>query len=315
MNKTDRLLAIVIELQRKGVLRAEDLAARFETSTRTIYRDIQALSEAGVPVVGAPGQGYSLMEGYFLPPVSFTVEEAVALLIGTDFVEQKFDTGYGAKAQSARGKIEAVLPESVHSEASRVRATMRLLAAGDAPISGREKQYLEALRQAILERRKVKFHYSKNRPEVDGNRHSHRTTAPYGLILVRGSWILLAHCELRQELRHFRLSRMNGLAVLEDPFLFPPDFQLEDYLPADDRNVRVRILANPAIVDRVKETCSFYLETFEDREEGLVITFRVRQPEELLNWVLGWGANAVVLEPEALKIRVRQEAEKMLERY
>ncbi len=65
MNKTDRLLAIVIELQRKGVLRAEDLAARFETSTRTIYRDIQALSEAGVPVVGAPGQGYSLMEGIF----------------------------------------------------------------------------------------------------------------------------------------------------------------------------------------------------------------------------------------------------------
>ncbi len=59
------------------MLRAEDLAAAFETSVRTIYRDIQALSEAGVPVIGAPGQGYSLMEGYFLPPVSFTVEEAV----------------------------------------------------------------------------------------------------------------------------------------------------------------------------------------------------------------------------------------------
>src|SRR5690606_8413234 len=82
VNKTDRMLAIVIELQRKGVLRAEDLAAKFETSVRTIYRDIQALSEAGVPVMGAPGVGYSLMEGYFLPPVSFTAEEAVALLIG-----------------------------------------------------------------------------------------------------------------------------------------------------------------------------------------------------------------------------------------
>ncbi|WP_025846673.1 helix-turn-helix transcriptional regulator [Paenibacillus ehimensis] len=315
MNKTDRLLAIVIELQRKGVLRAEDLAARFETSTRTIYRDIQALSEAGVPVVGAPGQGYSLMEGYFLPPVSFTVEEAVALLIGTDFVEQKFDARYGAKAQSARGKIEAVLPESVRSEASRVRATMRLLAAGEAPIGGPEKQYLEALRQAILEQRKVRFRYSKNRPEIDRDRHSDRTVAPYGLILVRGSWILIAHCELRQELRHFRLSRMSGLAVLEDPFSFPPDFQLQDYLPADDRNVYVRILASPVIVDRVKETCGFYLEAFEDRKEGLVITFRVRQPEELLHWVLGWGANVVVLEPEALKIRVRQEAEKMLKRY
>lgn len=315
MNKTDRLLAIVIELQRKGVLRAEDLAARFETSTRTIYRDIQALSEAGVPVVGAPGQGYSLMEGYFLPPVSFTVEEAVTLLIGTDFIEQKFDAGYGAKAQSARSKIEAVLPASVRSEASRVRATMRLLAAGDTPVSGREKRHLEALRQAILEQRKVWFHYSKNRPEIDGDRHSDRTVAPYGLVLVRGSWILIAHCELRQELRHFRLSRMSRLTVLEDPFSFPQDFQLQDYLPADDRNVRVRILASPAIADRVKEAGSFYLEAFEDREDGLVVTFRVRQPEELLCWVLGWGANVAVLEPEALKIRVRQEAEKMLKRY
>lgn len=67
MNKTDRMLAIVLELQRKGVVRAEDLASVFETSVRTIYRDIQALSEAGVPVVGATGQGYSLVKGYFAP--------------------------------------------------------------------------------------------------------------------------------------------------------------------------------------------------------------------------------------------------------
>ena len=65
MNKTDRMLAIVLELRRRKVVRAEDLASIFETSVRTIYRDIQALSESGVPVMGAPGQGYSLMEGIF----------------------------------------------------------------------------------------------------------------------------------------------------------------------------------------------------------------------------------------------------------
>lgn len=78
MNKTERQLAITLELQRSKTLRAEDLASQFETSVRTIYRDIQALSEAGVPILGAPGQGYSLMEGYFLPPVRFTAEEAVS---------------------------------------------------------------------------------------------------------------------------------------------------------------------------------------------------------------------------------------------
>lgn len=91
MNKTDRLLAIVLELQYRQVVRAEDLAARFETSVRTIYRDIQALSEAGLPITGTTGTGYSLMEGLFLPPISFTIEEAVILLIGTEFIEQRFD--------------------------------------------------------------------------------------------------------------------------------------------------------------------------------------------------------------------------------
>lgn len=315
MNKTDRLLAIVLELQRKGVLRAEDLAASFETSTRTIYRDIQALSEAGVPIVGATGLGYSLMEGYFLPPVSFTVEEAVALLIGTDFVEQKFDTNYGTKAQSSREKIEAILPESIRRETSRVRSTIRLLATGEAQMSGQEKEHIEVLHRAILEERKVRFHYSKNTPEPDGNRHSVRSVAPYGLVLVNGSWALIAQCDLRQGLRHFRLSRMNGLTVLDDRFTFPPDFDLQAYEPTDDRHVLVRIHVHPNIADKVKESNSYYMDSFEDQEDGLYVTFRVRQPQELLHWVLGWGADVVVLEPESLRDRVRDEAEKMLRRY
>ena len=81
MNRTDRLLAILLEFQRKGARRAEDLAATFETSKRTIYRDIQALCESGVPVVAQPGVGYSLVEGYFLPPVSFSVDEATMLRV------------------------------------------------------------------------------------------------------------------------------------------------------------------------------------------------------------------------------------------
>ncbi|MEC0089008.1 helix-turn-helix transcriptional regulator [Paenibacillus macquariensis] len=315
MNKTDRLLAIVLELQRKGVRRAEDLAAKFETSTRTIYRDIQALSEAGVPIIGAPGLGYSLMEGYFLPPVSFTAEEAVALLIGGDFVEQKFDVEYGAKAQSASGKIEAILPESVRRETSRVRSTIRLLATNDMRVGVREKQYIEPLRRAILEERKVRFHYSKNMPEADGNRHSVRDVAPYGLVIVHGSWTLIAQCDLRQDLRQFRLSRMNDLSVLEDRFTYPVDFNLHNHRPAEDRHVLVRIQANPDIADKVKGSSNYYMESFEDHEDGLYVTCRVRQPEELLQWVLGWGADVVVLEPESLRDRVREEAEKMVRRY
>ncbi|MGG3280585.1 helix-turn-helix transcriptional regulator [Paenibacillus solani] len=315
MNKTDRMLAILLELQQRKVVRAEDLASIFETSVRTIYRDIQALSEAGVPVMGAPGQGYSLMAGYFLPPVMFTAEEAVALLIGTDFIEQRFDVGYGLKAQASRKKIESILPEAVRADASRVRKTMRLLTPVNKAISEEEKDYVEMIRRAILEERKIEFHYVKKLSDSTGDRNSFRSAAPYGLAFLQGSWTLVAWCDLRQGIRHFRLSRMKDLTVLEERFEMPPYFNLEDYRPPDDRNLQVRILANPDIADRVKESGNYYMETFEECEDGLLMSFRVRRPEEILQWVLSWGSNIVVLEPDSFRDQIREEAEKMFKRY
>lgn len=315
MNKTERQLAIMLELQRSKVQRAEDLAARFETSVRTIYRDIQALSEAGVPIIGAPGQGYSLMEGYFLPPVSFTAEEAVSLLMGTDFTQQWLDDEYGSATMTARSKIEAILPESVRSESTLVRETMRLLHVGESVTSQKEKDYLGQIRHAILDRFKISFAYLKKIPEPEGNRKSRREVAPYGLTLVQGNWVLIARCELRQDIRHFRLSRMTELDVLDEHFPMPPGFHLSRYRPPDDRNVRVQVRANPDIIDKITEMSQFYLEMKEEQGEELLITFRVRQPEELLPYVLSWGGEVEVLEPETFRSRIREEAEKILKCY
>ncbi|MCC3374261.1 YafY family protein [Cohnella sp. REN36] len=315
MNKTDRMLAIVLELQRKEVVRAEDLAALFETSVRTIYRDMQALSEAGVPILGAPGTGYSLMEGYFLPPISFTVEEAVTLLIGTDFIEQRFDDHYQVRAQAARGKIEAILPERVRQEASRVRQAMRLLTPMKQAAPSHEREYLEKIRQAILDGRKIGFQYAKKLADAEGKRHSVRTVDPYGLVFTQGAWMLVARCDLRQDIRHFRLSRMAELADLEDRFDMPADFNLRDYKPSDDRHLRVRLLFNLDIADRVKDANYYYMDEMEERQDGLHAVLRARQYEELLPWVLGWGADVVVLEPEWFRNRIREEAENMFKRY
>ncbi|SEU09442.1 YafY family protein [Paenibacillus sp. NFR01] len=315
MNKTDRMLAIVIELQRKGVLRAEDLAAKFETSVRTIYRDVQALSEAGVPVAGAPGLGYSLMEGYFLPPVSFTPEEAVALLIGAEFVEMRLDAEYGEKARSSQEKIEAILPESVREETERIRSVIRLLNEKGAKTRGQEKETFKQLRRAILQKRRVRFRYAKNLPDPDGSRHSERTVDPYGLVFLQGLWMLVAFCGLRQDIRHFRLSRMNELAVLDDSFSIVPGFRFQDHRSIDDRKVTVRLWVDPSVADRVQESDNFYMESFEPGDKGWLATFRVRRVEDLLQWTLGWGAAVQVLEPESLRERVREEIQKMLERY
>src|SRR5438309_405918 len=151
MNRTDRLLAIVLELQGKGRQRAEDLASTFETSKRTIYRDIQALSEAGVPLLSVPGQGYSLVEGYFLPPLAFTAEEATMLLLGSDFVAQHFEAQYRAAAQSASRKIEAVLPQTLRDDVHYLQTNIRFVA--DSAMSNPDQQAKMAqLRRTIIER-------------------------------------------------------------------------------------------------------------------------------------------------------------------
>ncbi|MGG4402523.1 YafY family protein [Paenibacillus amylolyticus] len=315
MNKTERQLAITLELQRRKMLRAEDLAAQLETSVRTIYRDIQALSEAGVPIMGAPGHGYSLMEGYFLPPVSFTAEEAVSLLMGADFIEQRLDTEYAMEAKSAQRKIEAILPESVRNESTRVRETMRLLHTVEPLTRARVKTYLNRIRNAILEQRKISFMYLKKMSGTDGKRYNMREVSPYGLSLVQENWMLIARCDMRQDIRHFRLSRMTELFVLEDQFLLPPDFDLNSYRPPDDRNEQVLIRAKPEITDKVMEALHFYMDAFEEQEEGFIFHFRVRYPEEILHYLLGWGGDIEVLEPESLRFRMQEVAKNILKHY
>jgi predicted DNA-binding transcriptional regulator YafY len=314
MNKTDRMLAIVLELQRKGTLRAEDLAEVFETSVRTIYRDMQALSEAGVPLIGAPGQGYRLMEGYFLPPVSFTVEEAVTLMIGTDLVKQRFDHEYASHAEAARGKLEAILPSTVRDEVSRIRDGVKLLASGE---NRAEVAILGQFRRAIIEERKVSFRYVGKGQSLPGEgfRETRRTVAPYGLVLMNEAWIVLAYCELRQELRHFRLTRVQELVLTEERFQRPTEFQLQKYVPEDDRQVTVQLRIALHWEQRLRESSYYYIESLQPAEDGILVTLRVRRPEEVLSWILSFGADAVVLEPESLRARISDELKKMSHHY
>src|SRR5260221_112431 len=151
MNRTDRLLAIVLELQGRGRCRAEDLARTFEVSTRTTYRDIQALCEAGVPIVSIPGRGYSLMEGYFLPPLSFSTDEATMLLLGSDVMAASFDEQYRAAAQSAHRKIAGVLPEKLRLEVASLRNSIHFHTEG-AQMRPDLAAKLQQLRRAIVDR-------------------------------------------------------------------------------------------------------------------------------------------------------------------
>src|SRR5579872_6986506 len=183
MNRMDRLFAILLQLQAHGQQRAQDLATDFEVSIRTIYRDVQALSEAGVPVVSMPGQGYALTEGYFLPPLMFTAMEAGALALGADYVSQALDAPFRAAAESAQAKLSNALTGEARRELHQVQESMHFIQYQSEP----EHRHLRQLREAILGRRVLRITYHAYGRETA----EERAVEPYGLVHFGRAWHLL----------------------------------------------------------------------------------------------------------------------------
>jgi predicted DNA-binding transcriptional regulator YafY len=310
MNRTDRLLAIVLELQAKGWLRAEDLAATFEVSKRTVYRDMQALAESGVPVISSPGQGYSLMEGYFLPPLSFTQEEALMLLLGGDFMAQTFDAEYQRAARAATSKIAAVLNEEQREALKSLENAMRFVASTfDFTLN---PEMLQRIRRAVIQSRTVRFEYHARHTEDVGGEKTLREADPYAILHWDRYWYLIAYCHLRKAVRIFRLDRIDQLEVLNRTFQRPPDFKITNRL--DDFDMRVRILFDPSVERWIREDGDFYALDYQHTPDGLLVTYRVRREDDVFRWLMGYAAYARVIEPDSLRERIVNEAKAILER-
>ncbi len=311
MNRTDRLLAIVLELQRKGQLRGEDLAMTFEVSTRTIYRDIQALSEAGVPIIAVQKKGYSLVEGYFLPPLHLTTEEALILALGCDFMGQSFDDQYRVAASAASRKIDAVLPETLRQEVSFLSTNISFFAAD--PLSEKQRDHLRQLRSAIAERRTVHFCYTKKK--VTSSEVTVREVDPYSLTRLANDWLLMGYCHLRKALRVFRLGRIDHLTLLGKQFERWADFQANWIAASEEREVVVTALFDQDVADLVQESRPFSVTAAEALPEGLLLTLRVRDERDLFQWLLSWGKYVQVKSPESLRALMRQEIAHMEKKY
>ena len=314
MNRTDRLLAIVLELQGKGRQRAEDLASTFETSKRTIYRDIQALGEAGVPLVAVPGRGYALMKGYFLPPLSFNTEEATMLLMGSDFMAQNFDAQYREAAQAAGRKIAGVLPERLRDDVRYLQSSIRFIAPG--MVEGeREAEMLRQLRRAIIEQTTVRFCYHTRYAQSDTDEHRIREADPYGLVHINNRWLLVAYCHWRKDVRNFRLDRVDTLELLSTTFVRPADFSMNERKHEERGTLVIHALFDAEVARWVLESRSYYMTAAEETAEGLLVTLKARQENEVLQWLLSWGRHVRVLEPASVRERLWEEAKGMMGYY
>ncbi|HVU13999.1 MAG TPA: YafY family protein [Phototrophicaceae bacterium] len=311
MNRTDRLLAIVLELQAKGWRRAEDLATRFEISKRTIYRDMQALSESGVPLISTPGQGYSLVEGYFLPPLTFSADEALILTLGGDYMARHFDAEYRRAAQAAVSKIEAVLSDSLREDVRYLQRSLRFVG----ETSEAHSETLQQVRRAVIQRRTVRFDYhSRSGEDISGTKTT-RDADPYALVNAGNRWYMIAYCHLRKDVRGFRIDRIGQLEVLRRAFARPLNYSIQGERQLSPRELTIRALFDPEIARWVQEERFFYIETMEPQPDGLLVTLKVRREEEAFQWLLGWGAHVRVLEPESLRQHIVAAAQQMIERY
>ncbi|SHJ25135.1 WYL domain-containing protein [Mesonia phycicola] len=217
--RLSRLTAILTRLQTKRLLTSTELADKFSVSVRTIYRDIRALEQAGVPIITEEGKGYSLMEGYKIPPVMFTEAQANALIIAEQLVLKNKDASFIKDYSEAIEKIKAVLRYSQKDKVNLLSERTRF----DQNINReRNSNSLSELQFALTNFRLVNIDYINA-----GEKSTYRTIEPFALLSTE-NWLLVAYCQLRKEFRFFRLDRIKKLQVLNEHFE-PHKMTLQEY--------------------------------------------------------------------------------------
>lgn len=222
MNRIDRLFGILTFLQSKKYVTAEAIAEKFSMSVRTVYRDIKALNEQGIPVSFEQHKGYFVVQGYFLPPVSFNTEEANALLLMERLVGGFADKSIQTHYTSALNKVKAVMR---HSDKERLEELNKKIHFQLPECFMPDFEYLSPLQNAITLKQVVLLDYKNNKNEV-----SQRKVEPIGLAFYAFAWHVIAWCQLRSDYRDFKVSRILKAKNLEVPFTNPSPMELHDYM-------------------------------------------------------------------------------------
>lgn len=304
MNRIDRLVAILIYMQGRRVTRAEDIAEEFATSIRTVYRDIAALAEAGVPIVGEAGVGYSIMKGYHLPPVHFTTEEATALITASMLMDRFADSSLMRSMTSALAKIRAVLPPDRQDHIARLESRMSLPA-----IQQRNQPAsLFIIQKALADRTVLRISY-RGSGAIEPLR---RDVEPLGLTYYGDRWHLIAWCRVRQDYRDFRTDRIQALASLAEQFGPHERFSLTDFLGRwDDQPERVKgsIRVDPMAAERIRKEAPFKILHEERNEQGVTFGIEGARWNWYAGWLLSFGDHLQVIEPDDLRVLLCQMAQ------
>jgi predicted DNA-binding transcriptional regulator YafY len=304
MNRIDRISAILIQLQSKKVVKAQDIGDRFNISLRTVYRDIRTLEEAGVPIIGEAGVGYSLMDGYRLPPVMLTREEATSFITAEKFIEKLTDSYTEENYKSAMYKIKAVLRSSEKDYLETISDNIEVLKSTAVPKTSTNTN-LQFILNGISEKNIMEMDYFAN--------HSQETTRreiePVGIFYMAGNWYLIAFCRLRNDYRNFRVDRIRKINSTANHFdkTHP---KLKDFLN--------KITREEPLVKVVIETGKEQLRHFGDQKyyngfvsqqikgERVEMTFLTYSLEGFARWYMMYGDTVRIITPPELKTHVKK---------
>jgi predicted DNA-binding transcriptional regulator YafY len=222
MNRMDRLLGIVTLLQSKKYVPAEKIADKYNISVRTVYRDVKALVELGIPVSFEPTRGYFVVQGYFLPPVAFSSEEANALLLTESLVYGFADKSIQKHYSSALNKVKSVLRSTQKEKLDLLDNSIRMQMHPNLQLNF---DYLAQLQVAISNQTVINIDYRNAKEES-----SKRKLEPIGLIYYAFSWHLIGWCYLRNEYRDFKLQRIQHLQLTDRLFEKKDHISISDFM-------------------------------------------------------------------------------------
>ncbi len=301
MNHIERLNAILIHLQSKRIVKASEIAARFEISLRTVYRDIRALEASGVPIGSEAGVGYFLMENYKLPPVMFSREEASALLFGEKLMDKMADDQVRNEFRSALYKIKSILKPEEKDRLEKLQDRIAVL-----NFSSRDKTFnqlfLSEIQQASVTRQGLEIEYQSRY----GAELTTRQVEPIGLCNYSRHWHLFAWCRLRQEYRDFRLDRIISLTTTNDNFKGKQHISMDEFIrklnPINEAP-NISLLVPNNRLNLIAESKYWYGFTHEDKidNQHSRLHFSNTELKGFASWIIGSGSYAKVEKPTELK--------------
>jgi predicted DNA-binding transcriptional regulator YafY len=312
MNRLDRLTAILIQLQSKRVVKAQEIADRFGVSLRTIYRDIRSLEEAGVPIGAEAGIGYFL-EDYHLPPVMFTTEEASAMLFGAKLVAKMADDSVRQGYESALYKIKAVLKRHDKEHLDDLDSRVAVLRRGGDTVFA--DNVMNQIQQAIVKQQVLAIEYTS----AVYTKSTQRELEPIGMVHYSDHWHLIAFCRLRQDYRDFRIDRIQHLINTEKFFPKQNLLTLQAYLTQlrTQENLEEVIVVAERIVasfmEREKYRYGFIAE--ESTKNSAKMRFMTNSYEGMGRWLLSYGRFVRIEGPFKMQEIMRMLTMELQEHY